>query len=588
MATNQSPRTLAALEPLAKALAACRQAFVAVGAFSLIMSALLLTLPIYMTQVYDRVLGSGSISTLLMLTIIAVAALALSAFLELLRQIMLSRIGAKLEADLGGPLLNASITNTARGEANDVQSLRDLGTLRGFFSGQAVTTFFDLPLAPLFILIVFIIHPWLGVVNIIGAGLLFILTVLNQRWTAKPLEEGSRYAMAALMQAQAYVRNSDIVQAMGLHPETVTAWGRDNAQSLEHQMEAARRAAIIAGISKFIRLSMQVALLGVGGYLALIHEITAGMIFAANIIGGRALQPVEGVIGAWKQIISTREAYDRISLNLDKAGPVEPRMALPAPEGNIGAENLVYGPKGAQKPIIKSINFALPAGKSLGIVGPSGAGKSTLARLIVGAIDANSGKIRIDGADLGQWNRDEIGRHIGYMPQQPEFFPGTIGQNIARMQEDASADNIIAAAMAAGVHDMILRMPQGYETRIGLLGLELSGGQKQRVGLARAFYGSPRLLVLDEPNANLDPEGEQALARALQNAKIQSSTIIIVAQRPSAIQNVDLLMVLRDGQVDTVGPRDEVLAKITTPPRPAAVQGASNVAALTQNRTNPT
>jgi ABC-type protease/lipase transport system fused ATPase/permease subunit len=261
-------------------------------------------------------------------------------------------------------------------------------------------------------------------------------------------------------------------------------------------------------------------------------------------------------------------------------------MALPAPEGHISAENLVYGPKGAQRPIIKSINFALPAGKSLGIVGPSGAGKSTLARLIVGAIEANSGKIRIDGADLGQWNRDEIGRHVGYMPQQPEFFPSTVGQNIARMQEDASADGIIAAAMAAGVHEMILRMPQGYETRIGLLGLELSGGQKQRVGLARAFYGSPRLLVLDEPNANLDPEGEQALARALQNAKMQSSTIIIVAQRPSAIQNVDLLMVLRDGQVETVGPRDEVLAKITTPPKPAAVQGASNVAAITQNRTS--
>ncbi|MDP4823311.1 MAG: ATP-binding cassette domain-containing protein, partial [Aestuariivirgaceae bacterium] len=337
-------------------------------------------------------------------------------------------------------------------------------------------TFFDLPLAPLFVLIVFIIHPWLGVVNILGAALLFILTVLNQRWTEKPLEEGSRHAMAALVQAQAYVRNADIVQAMGLHPETVTAWGRDNAESLKHQMEAARRAAIIAGISKFIRLSMQVALLGVGGYLALIHEITAGMIFAANIIGGRALQPVEGVIGAWKQIIATREAYDRISATLDKAGPVEPRMALPAPEGHISAESLVYGPKGAQRPIIKAINFALPAGKSLGIVGPSGAGKSTLARLIVGAIDANSGKLRIDGADLGQWNRDEIGQYIGYMPQQPEFFPGTIGQNIARMRDDAAADDIIAAAMAAGVHEMILRMPQGYETRIGLLGLELSGG----------------------------------------------------------------------------------------------------------------
>jgi ATP-binding cassette subfamily C protein len=520
-----------------------------------------------------------------MLTVLAMAALGLSAFLESLRQMMLSRIGAKIETELGGPLLTASITNAAKGDANDVQSLRDLGTLRGFFSSNAVTTFFDLPLAPLFVLVVFIIHPWLGVVNIVAGVLLFALTLINQRWTDKPLHEGSKHAMASLVQAQAYVRNADIVQAMGLHPETVTAWGRDNAKSLEQQLEAARRAAIIAGLSKFVRLGMQVAILGVGAWLVLDHRITAGMIFAANIIGGRALQPVEGVIGAWKQIIASREAYDRIKTALEKAGPVEPRMALPAPEGHVGAEAVVYMPKGAQRPIIRQVSFELSAGKSLGIVGPSGAGKSTLARLIVGAIEPNSGKLRIDGADLGQWNRDELGQFVGYMPQHPEFFPGTVGQNIARMHENAPPDDIIAAAMAAGVHEMILKMPQGYDTRIGLMGMELSGGQKQRVGLARAFYGAPRLLVLDEPNANLDPEGEEALARALQNARLQSSTVIIVAQRPSAIQNVDLLMVMRDGQMEMIGPREEVLAKIM-PKRPATPPVVPSAPALAQNRTS--
>lgn len=572
MATQKTPRQTAALLPLARAMAACRRAFLSVGAFSLVMSALLLTMPIYMTQVYDRVLGSASISTLLVLTIIAVTAIGLSSFLEALRQMMLSRIGAKLEADLGGPLLMASVLNTARGEPNDVQSLRDLGTLRGFIAGGALNTMFDLPFAPVFLLLMFLIHPWLGAVNVLGAGLLFVLAVLNQRWSDKPLHDGSKHSMAALLQAQAYVRNADTVQSMGLHPETVMAWGADNAKSLIHQMEAARRAAIMAAISKFIRLNMQILLLAVGAWLVIGHEITAGMIFASNIIGGRALQPVEGVIAAWKQIIASREAYGRICDCLEKAGPMEARMPLPAPEGRISAEAIAYAVKGSQKPILRNVSFDLPAGLSLGIVGPSGAGKSTLARLIVGAIEPVAGKLRIDGADLGQWNRDEIGRHIGYMPQNPEFFPGTIGQNIARMQPDAKPDDIIAAAMAAGVHDMILQMPQGYETRIGVMGMELSGGQKQRVGLARAFFGDPRVLVLDEPNANLDGEGEAALGRALVLAGARKATIIIVAQRPMAIQTVDLIMVMREGTVEVVGPRTEILSKITPSRRESDMQ----------------
>lgn len=581
MTPKKDPRAIAALAPLARALEHCRKAFVAIGAFSLVMSLLLLIMPLYMTQVYDRVLGSGSVPTLLMLTLISVFALGLSSFLEALRQMMLARVGAKLEAELGGPLLVAAITNTARGETSDVQPLRDLGTLRGFLSSGSITTFFDLPLAPIFILVVFIIHPWLGCVNLVGACILFALTWTNQQWSEKPLHDGSKAAMGALVQAQAYVRNAEIVQAMGMHPETVMAWGGDNCKALADQLEAARRSAVISAISKFVRLVMQVALLGFGGYLTLKHEITGGMIFASNIIGGKALQPVEGIIGAWKHITAALEAHERIGQVLEKAGPVEPRMALPLPEGRLGAEGLYYAPRGTQRHIIRNVGFELPAGRSLGIVGPSGAGKSTLAKLLVGAIEPIMGKVRIDGADLNQWNRDEIGRHIGYMPQHPEFFPGTIGQNIARMQADANPEAIVAAAVAAGVHDMILKLPQGYETRIGLMGLELSGGQKQRVGLARAFYGAPRILVLDEPNANLDPEGEEALSRALQNARVQSVSVVIVAQRPSAIQNVDLLMVMRDGGVEMVGPREEVLAKIM-PRRPQGVPALP----ATPNRNN--
>ena len=543
-------------------MAACKRAFFSVGAFSLVMSTRLLTSPIYMTQVYDRVLGSSSTSTLIMLTIIAIMALGLSSFLETMRQMMMARVGAKLEADLGGPLLNAAVLNTTRGEVNDIQPSRDIGTLRSFVSGGAVTTFFDLPFMPIFILLVFFIYPWLGLITTLGAGVLFVLAVFNQRWSDAPLHDGSKHSMAALLQAQSYVRNADTVHAMGLHPEEVTAWGQDNAKSMLYQIEAARRSAILSGITKFIRLLMQTLLLGVAAWLVIDHQITGGMIFASNIIGGRALQPVEGVISAWKQIIASREAYERISATLEKAGPVEARMPLPAPIGKVTAEAIYYAVKSNPKPILRNVSFELPAGKSLGIVGPSGAGKSTLARLIVGAIDPNSGKLRIDGADLGQWNRDEIGRYIGYMPQNPEFFPGTIGQNIARMQPDAKPDDIIAAATAAGVHEMILQLPQGYETRIGMLGLELSGGQKQRVGLARAFFGDPRILVLDEPNANLDADGEQALNRALGLAAEREATIIILAQRPSAIQSVDLVMVLRDGGVENIGPREELFAKI--------------------------
>lgn len=568
-----------ALDPLKEAMAALRRAMVSIGVFSLVMSVLLLILPIYMSQVYDRVLASGSISTLLMLTIIAISALALASLLEGLRQALLARIGARLEAKLGGPLLHAAILNTAKGDASEIQALRDVGTLRNFVAGGALATFFELPLAPFFILIVFLIHPWLGFANLAAAGLLFLLTLLNQRWSDKPLKDGAKHSMLALMLAQAYVRNSDTVQAMGLHPETISAWGRENAQNMDLQLKASERQALIAAISKFIRLGLQVALLGIGAALTLNHQITAGMIFASNIIGGRALQPVEGVIAAWRQIVSVREAYGRIRAALDQAGPVSQNLSLPAPQGRVSAEGFFYVPKGQQKPILNNVNFDIPPGTFLGIVGPSGAGKSTLARAIVGAIPASAGRISVDGASLKQWNRDDLGQYVGYMPQHPEFFPGSISQNIARMHENAPDEAIIAAAQAAGVHDMIIKLPQGYGTWLGFAGLELSGGQKQRLGLARAFFGNPRILVLDEPNANLDPEGEDALTRALDVARQRGVTTIVVAQRPAAILKADMVMVMQEGHVLAVGPRDEILPKILPMQRPVSATGARIVPA---------
>ncbi|QIG49924.1 type I secretion system permease/ATPase [Nordella sp. HKS 07] len=542
----------------------CKRDLLGVGAFSLVMSLLLLTVPIYMVQVYDRVLGSGSLETLLMLTIITVGALALLAILDGLRQAILVRIGMRFEASVAAPLLAASIKASAREGSYGIDMLREAAQVRSFLATGGVTALFDMPFALIFIVVVFLIHPLLGFVCTLGAVILISLTALTGWAVRRPFKDASQNSLAALEQAQAFIRQADLVHAMGIYPEAIAHWGAKHLASLRGWLTVATRNNILASVSKFVRLLIQIAILGLGGYLTLKHEITGGMIFAASLITSRALQPVESIIAGWKNIAQTRLNLARIRSALADESLARRRLVPPAPEGAISVEKLVYQPAPNRRPVLRGVSFELGVGESLGIVGPAGAGKSTLARILVGTIEPTSGKVRLDGSEISHWPREALGQHMGYLPQQPEFFPGTIAENIARMQQNPPDAAVLQAARISGANEVIVHMQDGYATEIGHTSFELSGGQKQRIGLARAFYGAPRVLVLDEPNANLDVQGDEALTKALLAAQADKVTIIIVAQRPSAIRFVDKLLVLMDGQVEAFGARDEILPRITS------------------------
>lgn len=532
------------------------------GLFSVAVNLLMLTVPLYMIQVFDRVLSSGSIDTLVMLTIIALGAIVLFGLFECLRSLLLARTGARLEATLGGPLLAASITNRTMGDRSEAQGLRDLAQLRSFLSGPVVSTLFDVPMMPLYVLVVFLIHPSLGWIMLVGAIILFGIAVVNQLASRAPLALQNKHMSAALETAQAHVRNAEVVQAMGMFPESVTAWGKENAQALRAMLSASSRNAALAAFSKVFRLFLQVGLLGFGAWLVLQEELSAGMIFASTLVGARALAPVDGAISSWQALVQARAAYRRIQFYLESAGDFSPRTELPDPKGDVAAEQVAYVPRKGAKPVLKGVSFDIKAGEAIGVVGPTGAGKSTLARLLVGALPATAGAVRLDGSDIANWDRDQLGRQIGYLPQDVELFPGTIAENIARLRTDATSEDVIAAAELAHVHDLIVSLPEGYETRIDPSGFELSGGQRQRIALARAFYGTPRMVVLDEPNANLDDAGEQALMRALRDAKNRGITTIVIAHRPAIIEIVDRILVLRDGMIEMYGPKAEVLSRI--------------------------
>jgi ATP-binding cassette subfamily C protein len=561
---------------LKSGMAACRNALFVVGLLSLGVSVLLFTLPLYMMQVYDRVLSSGSLDTLIMLTIAAAGALLLLGVFDTLRQMILARAGTRLEAAIGGPLLAAAFANRHKGEPSENQGLRDLWQLRMFLSGPVVVSYFDLPLAPLYVLVVFLIHPALGLIAFMGMVVLMLIAVFNQGATRTQVRSQSQHSIAALVKASEQVRNADVVQAMGMLPECVTAWGADNAKALNAMIASADRSAVFGGLSKTIRLLLQISLLGFGAYLVLQHEITAGMILAASILGARALAPVESSITGWRAFLDARDAYGRIKAQLNAAGEFVARTSLPAPTGQISVDQLVYVPQPGARPALKGLTFRIEAGDALGVAGPTGAGKSTLARLLVGAIRPSSGAVRLDGSELGHWNRDELGAHIGYLPQDVELFPGTVGQNIARLDPQARSEDIVAAAKFANVHELIARLPDGYETVVDPGGHSLSGGQKQSIALARAFYGQPRLIVLDEPNSSLDSEGEKALHQAITEAKQRQITVVVIAQRPAILRSVDTIMVLRDGMIDMCGMRDQVFSQIVkvVETKPAAVPKA--------------
>ncbi|MCT7378479.1 type I secretion system permease/ATPase [Chelativorans sp. EGI FJ00035] len=547
-----------------------RQGLMGLIGFTFIVNLLLLVQPIYMLQIYDRVLLSASSETLIYISVIAAGTLLLLGIIDSVRAIMAGRLASRLEVVAGADALLASMAGP-RASLGDVQPLRDLHTVRGFISGRGLFNFLDLPFAPIFIGLLYLIHPNLFWLTIMGAIVLVAVAIANQWASTKSMGDAVTGQMNATLAAQAFVRNAESLRAMGMSRNIVRRWGADEALSLAAQDRTNRVNALFAGFSRVLRLGLQIATLGYGGYLVLAGEMTAGMIFAASLISGRGLQPIDQVIGNWRGFVEARKAWKRLTEALTAARTVEPRTHLPPPQGEVSFEAvIVFPPAGeaagrdgthAGEPLLKRVSATIPASTCVAVLGPSGAGKTTLMRTLIGAVEPRSGAVRIDGADIRNWDPEQLGQYIGYLAQEVELMPGTVAQNIARFDPEASGETIIRAAQMAQVDDLVLKFPKAYDTTIGPGGLQLSGGQRQRVGLARAFFGKPRILVLDEPNANLDINGEKALERALAVAKSEGITVLIATQRRSVVEKADRIMVLYDGILEDYGLREEVFQR---------------------------
>jgi PrtD family type I secretion system ABC transporter len=514
-----------------------------------------------MMQVYDRVLTSGSVPTLIYLALLAAALLICSALLEGTRARVLVRLGGRLDELLSAQLFARLVSSDPFPGSAKARSLRDLDTLRNFLTGAGLFFFFDAPWTPLFLAVICILHPLLFVVSLVGAVALFALAVVSELVTRRPLTDAGLHMTAATQFAADVAANADTVEAMGMMAGLRERWLVQWRHGLSLQSAASDRAGLLTATTKFVRPMLQVAILGAGAYLALQQKISPGAMVAASIMMGRALAPVEGAIGNWRSFVLARGAYGRIRAILASPPRRTSKLPLPKPDGFISVEQLVGAPPGLGRPVVRNISFGLGAGEALGIVGPSGSGKSTLARFIVGVWAPTSGCVRLAGVDVAGWNRSELGPHLGYLSQNIELFDGTIAENIARFSV-ADAEAIITAAKKAGVHEMILCMPDGYDTRVGLGGNVLSGGQRQRIGLARALYGSPSLIVLDEPNSNLDGHGETALLASLRELKEQGASVIVVSHRPSVLEAMDKILLLRDGEVGEFGSRHDVLWRL--------------------------
>lgn len=543
-------------------LRAVRHNFIMVMVLTCATNLLILAIPIYLFQISDRVLTSRSVDTLVMLTIVIVGAVILQAVFDAIRRFMLMRTAVEVAARLGAPILSAASAAALHGSGREYQTLGDLQQLRGFIVSGTLLSFLDVPFAPLFILAIFLIHPHLGTIVVSTALALLVITLINQKLTARPFAEANAAQSRANLHLESMARNSQIINALAMIPEAVRIWGRDTATSLTAQVHAQDRNIAASAISRAVRLLTQIAMLGWGAYLAIGGEITGGMVIAASIIAGRALAPIEGAIEGWSAYALSRAAYGRISALLTNSRLQFERLNLPRPEGRLDVERLLYVPGGTKQVVLNGISFSLSPGDTLAIIGNSGAGKTTLGKMLVGSILPTSGNVRLDLMDLRNWDPRQLGENIGYLPQDVQLFPGTIKDNIGRMRDDATDAQIYEAAALADVHEMIANLPQGYETVVAADGAPLSGGQKQRIALARAFFGEPRFVVLDEPNSNLDSAGDKALARAIQHAKKNRITVVVVTQKPSLLTAVDKIMLLGDGTIQMFGERMEVLKKL--------------------------
>jgi PrtD family type I secretion system ABC transporter len=566
-------------DPVREALTAHKRLFGVAFAFSAAMSILALTVSLYMLQVYDRVLSSRSYETLFLLTVIAFIALSVFGFLDSHRLRLLIRIGMKFGETLGARTLRAMVATSALMSGSSRQGLRDIDTIRNFVGSAAFAILLDTPFLFLFLIVLWMLHPIYFIIVLIGGALLVGIALLDQYLTAQKLGKSITTALRTHTFAEDGIRNADVLEGMGMSYPFVSRWHKQWLESLRYSLEASDRDSVLSGTSKVVRQLIQVVVLGTGALLVLEYEATGGTMIAASILAARALAPIEGAVSTWKSIVAVRLAWGRLVTLLNSAPRREEGMALPAPTGDLQVQKVSFAPPGTRKAIVNGVSFALPAGESLGVIGPSASGKSSLMRLLVGAWPCGSGVVRLDGADIYAWPRKELSRYIGYLPQDVELFSGTVKDNIARLTE-GDPDEVVKAAKLANAHEMILALPKGYETDLGENGAKLSGGQRQRIGIARALYGDVRLIVLDEPNSNLDTAGEEALITTIGELKKRRITVVVVAHRPSMLANVDKMLVLRDGMVEAFGPRAEVMARFV-PRAGQQVRQGQNVIPLT-------
>ena len=536
-----------------------RTVFLSALAFSMVINLLMLVPAIYMLQLYDRVLASMNTTTLFMLTVVVILLFIVLATMEIVRSKTLVRVGNRLDERLNGHVFRATYESYLRqGNGNAQQSLGDFTSVRQFATGQGIIAFFDAPWTPIFIIVMYMFHWQIGLLATFGALIFLLLALLNEWATSKPLSEANRIANRANAQAASNLRNAEVIESMGMFQHVRNRWLALHHKMLDFQTVASERAGMITGITKTLAMGMQSMVLGLGAWLVIQNEMTAGMMIAGSILMGRALAPMQQLIGSWRGFVATRNAHERVNKLLLEFPDQQEGLSLPPPKGEVRVDALFGGPPGVQRPVISNVQFAIAPGEALAIVGPSASGKSTLARMLVGVWAPLSGKVRLDGADVYAWNKDELGQYVGYLPQDIELFDGTVADNIARFGE-VDSKKVVEAAQCAGVHETILSFPDGYNTVIGAHGFNLAGGQRQRIGLARAVYGNPRLVVLDEPNSNLDESGERELIATVKRLRDAGAAIALITHRTSIIAAVDRMLVMRGGQVAQFGPRDDVL-----------------------------
>ncbi|WP_409264382.1 type I secretion system permease/ATPase [Pseudomonas sp. KCJK9000] len=548
---------------LQAALRACKSSFLSVGFFSFFVNALMLVPTFFMIQISGRVVPSSSSSTLLMLTLIMTMLVITMGALEWVRSRIMVRISNRLDVILSRDVYRASFKRalTSGGSDATAQPLSDLTSLRQFFTGPGLFAFFDAPWFPIYTTVMFFFHPWFGWMTLVCGAVLTTLAVVNHRVTGKALASANKQNVASTVVTTKTLRNAEVIESMGMLETLMNRWGKRQREILKLQSDASDKGGVVSATSKTFRIWSQSVMLAIGAYLVISHEINPGLLMAGSLLLGRALSPIDQMIGSWKGFVAAKVQYDRLSKVMDDLKNEPERMPLPAPEGHIQVENLIVAPPGAKAPVIRSISFVAPAGSIVGIVGPSAAGKSTLVRALMGIWPPQHGVVRLDGADIASWDKQALGPYVGYLPQDIELFEGSISENIARFDK-IDPEKVVEAAQMAGVHEMILMLPDGYDTVIGSDGVNLSGGQRQRIGLARAIYGNPRLVVLDEPNSNLDDVGERALGVALQKLKATGATVFIVSHRPNILTRLDRILVMSGGTISLYGERDRVIAEL--------------------------